>query len=68
MNIKKYNFIDLWGYSIRGGVIAQTIKKIPDNISHKIRKIYYHNTFNKKINMNYCHLIQLKIKYINKFN
>jgi hypothetical protein len=42
---KKYTFIDIWGYSIGGGIIAQTIKKIPDNISNKIRKIYYHNTF-----------------------
>jgi hypothetical protein len=42
---KKYNHIDLWGYSIGGGVIAQSVDKIPDDINKKIHKIYFHNTF-----------------------
>ncbi len=41
----KYDCIDLWGFSIGGGVIGQTINKIPINISNKIHKIYFHNTF-----------------------
>ncbi len=42
---KKYDTIDLWGFSIGGGVIGQTVNKIPINISNKINKIYFHNTF-----------------------
>lgn len=41
----KYDNIDLWGYCIGGGVIGQTINKIPINISNKINNIYFHNTF-----------------------
>jgi hypothetical protein len=69
---KKYTFIDIWGYSIGGGIIAQTIKKIPDNISNKIRKIYYHNTFSciknviKKYNI--FSYILYKILCINDLN
>jgi hypothetical protein len=44
---KKYDVIDLWGYSIGGGVLSQTIKKIPQSISYKINKLYYHNTFTR---------------------
>lgn len=42
---KKYNHIDIWGYSIGGGIIAQTITSIPEHIEPKIHKIYFHNTF-----------------------
>jgi hypothetical protein len=42
---KKYDNIDLWGFSIGGGVIGQTIYKIHKSISNKINKIYFHNTF-----------------------
>ncbi len=42
---KKYNHIDLWGYSMGGCIIAQSSSKIPENIKIKIHKIYFHNTF-----------------------
>jgi hypothetical protein len=42
---KKYTHIDLWGYSIGGCIIAQSINEIPENIKMKIHKIYFHNTF-----------------------
>ena len=37
---KKYSYIDLWGYSIGGGIISQTVKHIPDNISNKINNCH----------------------------
>ncbi len=69
---KRYKYIDLWGYSIGGGVLAQTVKKIPDNISNKIRKIYFHNTFSciKNIVKNYgmFYYILYKILWVDDFN
>ena len=69
---KRYKYIDLWGYSIGGGVLSQTIKKIPDNISNKIRKIYFHNTFSciKNIVKKYSFFsfILYKILFVDDFN
>jgi len=42
---KKYKNIDLWGYSIGGGILSKTIPKLSNNLSYKIRRIYFHNTF-----------------------
>ncbi len=42
---KTYDHIDLWGFSIGGGVIGQSINKIPIDISNKIKRIYFHNSF-----------------------
>lgn len=69
---EKYDHIDLWGFSIGGGVIGQTINKIPINISNKIKKIYFHNTFTA-INQVIKHLypplfILYKIILLNDFN
>ena len=68
----KYDNIDLWGFSIGGGVIGQTINKIPINISDKINNIYFHNTFSSLENViknKYSLLFLLyKILLLNDFN
>jgi hypothetical protein len=69
---KIYTHIDLWGYSIGGGIISQTIKYIPNNISNKIHKIYYHNTFSSIKNVikhnNIFLFILYKLLLIDDFN
>ncbi len=60
---ERYNEIDLWGYSIGGGIVTQTIAQIPKNIEPKIKRIYFHNTFSNIKNVIRKHHILLYFLY-----
>ena len=69
---KEYENIDLWGYSIGGGIILQTIKYIPNNISNQIKKIYLHSTFSSIENVlkkyNFILYILYKTLFVDDLN